>query len=311
MGDHRVFISYTREDSETAGQLAECLEEAGWSVWWDSHVRPGERFGESIRRQLDAAACVIVLWSESSVQSEWVEAEAARAKRAGTLVPVLLEPVEDRIPLEFSRLNALDLGGWSGDRQHAGFVALCDEVRRRAQEAAARIDGIEGGERPTTVGPQPRRAAALTPRTRTLLWLDLGGLIALLVLLWLISQRAFRLREGDPGFNRYRDEVELVIAGVGLFSLVLIGIGFALGRAGRRQRLNSLVVLGWILTPLSALVFFYHMFIGNRGSHGALFTLPYGRYYTQFNRAFQSEMLVVLAAIAIGVWLLVRLRRRA
>jgi hypothetical protein len=30
-----VFISYAREDRETAAKLAKVLEDQGYSVWWD------------------------------------------------------------------------------------------------------------------------------------------------------------------------------------------------------------------------------------------------------------------------------------
>ncbi|MFI4997767.1 MAG: TIR domain-containing protein, partial [Hyphomicrobiales bacterium] len=30
-----VFISYAREDRSQAAELAELLEEAGYTVWWD------------------------------------------------------------------------------------------------------------------------------------------------------------------------------------------------------------------------------------------------------------------------------------
>lgn len=305
-----IFLSYTHEDRDTARDLAEALEGRGWAVWWDRHIRPGESFGRAIQKQIDDAMCVVVLWSGSSVTSEWVEAEAARAKQANKLVPALIEPVADRIPLEFSRLNALDLVGWRGEPDHAGFVGLLSEIGRRRTEARVPVEGREHD----LDAPQPakelRGPPVLTQRARTLVALNLSGLLGLLALVWLISQRAFRLREGDPTFERYHGEIVLVIAGLGLLCLVLVAVGMAVGAEGQRLRLRSLVALGWILTPLSAATFLYNMFIGNRGSGGELFTIPYSRYYTQFNRAFQGELLIVLAAAVIGVWALARFRRK-
>ena len=305
-----IFLSYTHEDRDTARSLADALEGRGWAVWWDRHIRPGESFGKAIQKQIDDAMCVIVLWSGSSVTSEWVEAESARAKQAKKLVPVLIEPVADRIPLEFSRLSALDLVGWRGEPEHAGFSGLLSEIGRRRTEARVPAEGPERDPDAPRPAKELRGSPALTQRARTLVTLNLSGLLGLLALVWLISQRAFRLREGDPTFERYHGEMILVIAGVCLLCLVLVAMGMALGAEGQRLRLRPLVALGWILTPLSAATFFYHMFIGNRGSSGELFTIPYSRYYSQFIRAFQGELLIVLAAAAVGVWALTRHRRK-
>jgi len=84
----------------------------------------------------------------------------------------------------------------------------------------------------------------------------------------------------------------------------------AVGAEGQRLRLRKMLTLGWILTPLSASVFFYNMFIGNRGSGGELFTIPFSRYYTQFVRAFQSDLFIVLTAIVVGVLVLTHNRQK-
>ena len=57
------------------------------------------------------ARCVIVLWSKTSVDSDWVRNEAEEGKRKGTLVPALIDDVG--MPLEFRRIQAANLVGWS------------------------------------------------------------------------------------------------------------------------------------------------------------------------------------------------------
>jgi hypothetical protein len=121
-----IFISYANEDRERAGRLARALESCGWSVWWDRKIIAGQAFDEAIERELETAKCVVVLWSQNSIASEWVKNEAALAAEREVLVPALIERV--KLPLEFRRKQTADLVGWDGDAGHEGFQALCTGV---------------------------------------------------------------------------------------------------------------------------------------------------------------------------------------
>ncbi|MDX1503167.1 MAG: toll/interleukin-1 receptor domain-containing protein, partial [Thermoanaerobaculia bacterium] len=93
-----TFISYAREDHDTADRLRRLLERSGWSVWLDSEaMRGGSSFRDEIEEQVRASRLVIVLWSRHSVGSEWVRAEAALAGKK--LLPVRLE--ECHLPMPF------------------------------------------------------------------------------------------------------------------------------------------------------------------------------------------------------------------
>ncbi len=135
------FISYATEDRERARTLAASLEGRGWSVWWDRKIVPGQSFDQVIERELEAAKCVVVLWSESSITSEWVKNEAASAAERGALVPALIDNV--KIPLEFRRKQTADLIGFKGDSSHGGFQALCDGITNE----------LSGGTTPPEVSP--------------------------------------------------------------------------------------------------------------------------------------------------------------
>jgi hypothetical protein len=86
----------------------DALAARGWSVWWDSTIKPGQTFDSVIEAALDEARCGIVLWSRKSVQSQWVRTEADEGQRRRILVPALLDEVV--IPLAFSE----DPGGQLG-----------------------------------------------------------------------------------------------------------------------------------------------------------------------------------------------------
>jgi hypothetical protein len=125
-----IFLSYAREDRDRARDMALALERIGWSVWWDRKTPPGMSFSDVIQQQLEAARCVIVLWSVSSVRSEWVEIEASHARQRGILVPVLIDDVAEDVPLEFSRTQAARLVDWRAEELHEDFESLAAAVGR-------------------------------------------------------------------------------------------------------------------------------------------------------------------------------------
>jgi hypothetical protein len=122
-----IFVSYASQDRPAAEQVATALAAAGWSVWWDRTIPPGRVFDEVIEEALTAARCVVVLWTRTSVSSDWVKSEAAEGARRRILIPVLLEEVT--IPLEFRRIQAASLAGWNSSRSHAGFESLVASIR--------------------------------------------------------------------------------------------------------------------------------------------------------------------------------------
>ncbi|HEU0311562.1 MAG TPA: TIR domain-containing protein [Sphingomicrobium sp.] len=109
----KVFISYARDDAAAAKQLAECIGRAGHEVWWDRHIQGGTRFASEIDRELKNAEAVVVLWTAASIDSAWVQDEAAEGRDTGRLVPVTLNGC--RPPLGFRQFQSVDLGSWSGD----------------------------------------------------------------------------------------------------------------------------------------------------------------------------------------------------
>jgi flagellar biosynthesis GTPase FlhF len=99
----RVFISYSKQDSEPARRLAELLEKHGHSVWWDLKIRSGEVFRDVIDRELEAADAVIVIWTSQSIASKWVIAEAEHGDECKKLVTLRTTDVDPRrIPKPFN-----------------------------------------------------------------------------------------------------------------------------------------------------------------------------------------------------------------
>lgn len=127
-----LFLSYKSEDRARVAPLAEALQADGLSVWWDADLAGGSEWRQSIQEQLDAARCVLVVWSKRSVGPEgrFVRDEATRAQRRGVYLPVGIDAVEP--PLGFGETQLLSLIGWKGDRADPRYRALLAAVRTLA-----------------------------------------------------------------------------------------------------------------------------------------------------------------------------------
>ena len=168
-----VFISYAREDAESARRFASEFQAAGFTVWWDDALRSGEAFDESIERALRAAKAVVVLWSTSSVASRWVRAEATQADRNRTLVPVTIEPCQR--PIIFELTHTADLSHWSGNADDRAWRNLVADVRRLVEAQAAPLSVQSGAAVAATDPPAVSPPQAARPGVVILPFVNMSG----------------------------------------------------------------------------------------------------------------------------------------
>jgi len=131
----RIFLSYAREDVDSAKRLAEAVGRAGHDVWWDRHIHGGSRFTTEIDRALKDAEVVLVMWTDASVESAWVQDEAAEGRDSGRLVPVSLNGC--RPPLGFRQFHTVELGAWDRDADARQLAELLDAISNTAGNGAA------------------------------------------------------------------------------------------------------------------------------------------------------------------------------
>lgn len=124
-----VFLSYATADRPRVGVLRDILLAEGLEVWWDQDIDGGDRWREEIRIKLDAAACVVTLWTEASTASDAVREEAARAQSAGKLVHARLDAAP--LPYGFSETQYVDLAEWDGSAEHPAMRRLIQAVRAK------------------------------------------------------------------------------------------------------------------------------------------------------------------------------------
>jgi len=105
-----IFISYSKADRDKVVPLTAYLESEGWTVWWDKHLAAGDTYRDEIMTQLATARAVVVLWTQNSIKSDFVRAEAGHAKARDKLIPVKESDVSYAdIPLPFGEMHTEDL----------------------------------------------------------------------------------------------------------------------------------------------------------------------------------------------------------
>ena len=117
-----VFLSYARADQKQAAKLAKSLEAAGLKVWWDTMIEGGAVFAKSIEAALSGCDAVVVGWSRTSVESDWVLDEAAKGRDLRKLVPVSFDGTVP--PLGFGQYHAIDLSHWRGNADGEEIASL-------------------------------------------------------------------------------------------------------------------------------------------------------------------------------------------
>lgn len=138
-----VFISYANEDRDTAEQVAHALEAAGYSVWWDRRIPAGRTWRSVLEEALVEMRCLIVLWSENSVNSPWVLEEAEEARRLGkSLFPVLIQQIDP--PVGFRAIQAANLVDWDGAADAPVVKLLVADLKALLGETKARTNGNTG-----------------------------------------------------------------------------------------------------------------------------------------------------------------------
>jgi adenylate cyclase len=137
-----IFLSYASADRERLRSLVEVLERLGYEVWWDRKLETGSAFDKEIELEVEAARCVVVVWSQHSVSSTWVRAEAMEALERDVLVPMQIDEI--KLPLVFRSLQTPQLTGWpttrSADALNQVLQAVEQTINGKTDRAKAPVE---------------------------------------------------------------------------------------------------------------------------------------------------------------------------
>lgn len=111
-----IFVSYSHNDMAAANALASHLKGDGFDTWIDQRLSVGSRFDLQIGYMIERAKATVAIWSNSSVSSKWVRAEALYALDRSHLAPVAVEwPLS--LPPPFNAIHTLNFSSWPENRE--------------------------------------------------------------------------------------------------------------------------------------------------------------------------------------------------
>jgi hypothetical protein len=138
MSSRLVFVSYTHLDRERVRPLVNLLDQKlrsiGGAVFWDEKLAVGAPISQTVAKLLSEAACVLVVWTNHSVSSQWVHGECELARKDGRLVPIRLDGGAE-IPPPFNVLKHAELANWTGDESPA-FATIWHSVRNLVERGS-------------------------------------------------------------------------------------------------------------------------------------------------------------------------------
>jgi hypothetical protein len=104
-----VFISYPSSNLEFARQLRTALAAQGYGVWMDRYNLPGStHWQKSVRDAIQSCDQMVVVMSDETVQSDWVQYEVTTASQLNKpIIPVLVTDQEPTSLLNFGAINVL------------------------------------------------------------------------------------------------------------------------------------------------------------------------------------------------------------
>jgi len=136
-----IFISYSNADSKFVDKLDMELKKSGAAVWLDRHDLVAGSVDKQVVRALRIQDIVIVVLSENSINSDWVEYELEMARKKekeekrDVLCPVSLDDswkakIEgDVLWRQLKKKYVLDFSSWQTEEFDSQFTKLLDGIK--------------------------------------------------------------------------------------------------------------------------------------------------------------------------------------
>lgn len=125
-----LFISYSHADKAFVDRVEKSLNEQGIRFWRDIHDATAGRLETQIDRAITQNQTVLLILSENSIKSDWVQHEVRKARelekeiKQDVLCPVALDdswrtsPWPGRVMEQVKEYNILDFSNWHDDNKY-------------------------------------------------------------------------------------------------------------------------------------------------------------------------------------------------
>ena len=182
MAGKKIFISYSRHDTEYVSSLVEALRKQGFDVWFDKNIRTGVDWDDAIEAQLKSADAIVLVLSKTSVASDNVKDEISYAMGLGKQVnPIKIEECE--VPMRLARKQFVDFTAMGND---AGFERLVNDIRKNLEISDAAANISKGSFVPPKAS--GARSNPVTKRSKKIIPYLIGGIVAILLFVVFIKQ---------------------------------------------------------------------------------------------------------------------------
>ena len=165
-----IFVSYSRGDQSEVLPIIHLLEQAGYNVWWDGLLEAGSVFLHTTEQALEEASAILVVWTKTSVNSNWVRDEATSGRDRGRLVPITTDGSVP--PLGFRQFQVIDFSKWRGQADVPEFQNVLNAIGSLMNKSPAPLSHGAGQAK---VGPFSRRSMILLGGTTIV---SFGGILA-------------------------------------------------------------------------------------------------------------------------------------
>lgn len=171
MASKKIFISYSKKDTEYVSSLVKALRQQGFDVWFDKNIMTGNDWDDTIEEEIKNADALVLILSKTSVASDNVKDEMSYALSLGKSVnPIKIE--ECNVPMRLARKQFIDFAILGHD---LGFERLVKDINLQLMD-----DDTVKVPIGTFVPPKPQKPPAYPtskPKSNNSLVYIIGGII--------------------------------------------------------------------------------------------------------------------------------------
>lgn len=178
MSAKKIFISYSRRDTEYVESLVEALRKQGFEVWFDKNIRTGTDWDDTIESEIKGADAIVLILSQTSVASENVKDEISYAIGLDKPVnPIKIEECD--VPMRLARKQFVDFTTMGHE---AGFERMVNDLKQTLKLAEENKSVPKGSFKPpaATINSTPQN------KSKKIVPYLIGGLITLVLFIVVI-----------------------------------------------------------------------------------------------------------------------------